>query len=110
MGQWQKIAIARALFRGADITILDEPSSALDPEAEDFLFKSFAKHCGNKGAVLVSHRLSSVFMADRVFLMEKGTLLESGTHDELMRLNGRYAELYRMQAEKYLKDGAGRDK
>ncbi len=110
LGQWQKIAIARALFRGADITILDEPSSALDPEAEDFLFKSFAKHCGNKGAVLVSHRLSSVFMADRVFLMEKGTLLESGTHDELMRLNGRYAELYRMQAEKYLKDGAGRDK
>ena len=58
----------------------------------------------------MSHRLSSVFMADRVFLMEKGTLLESGTHDELMRLNGRYAELYRMQAEKYLKDGAGRDK
>lgn len=104
LGQWQKIAIARVLFRNADITILDEPSSALDPKAEDFIFKSFDKHCRNKGAIIVSHRLSSIYMVDRIFLIEKGTLLESGSHDELMQLNGKYAEMYRMQADKYVTD------
>ena len=110
LGQWQKIAIARALFRNADITILDEPSSALDPKAEDFILKSFDKHCRNKGAIVVSHRLSSIYMVNRIFLIEKGMLLEQGTHDELIQLNGKYAELYRIQADKYLKDKAGENK
>ena len=101
LGQWQKIAIARTFFRNADITILDEPSSALDPEAEDFVFSSFSQFNEDRGGIIISHRLSSVLLVDRIFLIEQGMLIECGTHSELMGINGRYAELYNMQANKY---------
>ncbi len=100
-GQWQKIALARAFFRDAQFVILDEPSSALDPEAEDYIFSSFKQLCRNKGGILISHRLSSIMMVDEIVLLDSGTVIESGTHAELMMQNGKYAEMYRMQAEKY---------
>ena len=100
-GQWQKVAISRAFFSDAPVIILDEPSSALDPEAEEDIFRSFKKLCENKSGILISHRLSSSILVDKIILLENGNLLESGTHDELIEKNGRYAELYRMQADKY---------
>lgn len=104
-GQWQKIALARTFFRNSRFIILDEPSSALDPVAEDHIFSSFKKICADKGGILISHRLSSIMMVDEVVLLKEGSVAESGTHDELMELNGEYAALYRMQAEKYVKAG-----
>ncbi len=100
-GQWQKVAISRAFFSNAPVIILDEPSSALDPEAEDEIFRSFKKLCQNKSGILISHRLSSSILVDKILLLENGKLMESGTHDELLAKNGRYAKLYQMQAEKY---------
>jgi ATP-binding cassette subfamily B protein len=101
-GQWQKIGIARAFFRNSRFIILDEPSSALDPEAEDFIFSSFKSLCQNKGGILISHRLSSIIMVDEVVLLDNGTVIEQGTHAELIRNGGKYTELYNMQAEKYI--------
>lgn len=101
-GQWQKVALARAFFRNSQFIILDEPSSSLDPEAEDYIFSSFKRLCKNKGGILVSHRLSSIMMVDEIVLLDSGTVLETGTHAELMNQNGKYAEMYRMQAEKYV--------
>lgn len=100
-GQWQKVALARAFFRDSQFVILDESSSALDPEAEDYIFSSFKRLCENKGGILVSHRLSSIMMVDEIFLLDDGAVIESGTHAELMRQDGKYAQMYRMQAEKY---------
>ena len=100
-GQWQKVAISRAYFSDAPVIILDEPSSALDPEAEDEIFRSFKKLCENKSGILISHRLSSSILVDKIILLENGEIIETGTHDELIEKNGRYAELYRMQADKY---------
>ena len=101
-GQWQKIALTRAFFRDAGVVILDEPSSALDPEAEDHIFASFKKLCKDRSGILISHRLSSVMMVDEIVIIENGTVIESGTHHDLIEMNGRYAELYHMQAEKYV--------
>ena len=100
-GQWQKIALARAFFRDSQFVILDEPSSALDPEAEDYIFSSFKCLCKDKGGILVSHRLSSIMMVDEILVLDCGVAIESGTHTELMRRNGKYASMYRMQSEKY---------
>lgn len=100
-GQWQKIALARAFFRDSQFIILDEPSSALDPEAEDNIFSSFRRICKDRGGILISHRLSSIMMVDEIVLLDKGSVLESGTHNELMKKNGKYAEMYHLQAEKY---------
>lgn len=101
-GQWQKIALARAFFRDSRFVILDEPSSALDPEAEDYIFTSFKQLCADRGGILISHRLSGVMMVDTIVLLDKGAVIESGTHDTLMAQNGKYAEMYRLQAEKYV--------
>ena len=100
-GQWQKVAISRAFFSNSPVIILDEPSSALDPEAEDEIFRSFKKLCEDKSGILISHRLSSSILVDKIILLENGKLIESGTHNELVEKNGRYAELYRKQADKY---------
>lgn len=100
-GQWQRLALARAFFRQAQFIILDEPSSALDPEAEDYIFSSFRELCRDKGGILISHRLSSIIMVDEIVLLDKGSVTESGTHDELMKRNGKYAQMYRLQADKY---------
>ncbi len=100
-GQWQKIALSRAFFRNSQFIILDEPSSALDPEAEDYIFSSFKQLCENKGGILISHRLSSIMMVDEIILLDKGSVVEMGTHEDLMKKNGEYAKIYRLQAEKY---------
>ena len=105
-GEWQKVGIARAFFRDAPFVILDEPSSALDAQAEDDLFSSFHHLCQGRGGILVSHRLSAMMMVDEIVLLQSGHVMEQGTHGQLMRQNGEYAKLYRMQAEHYVGKGA----
>lgn len=99
-GEEQKICLARALNKASGLYILDEPSSALDPVSE-YQMNSLMREATDKTVIFISHRLSSVVMADKIYLLENGELLESGSHDELLLQNGRYAELFRMQAEKY---------
>ena len=100
-GEWQKVAIARAYFRDSQILVLDEPTSAMDAKAEAELFERFHELTKNRMAFLISHRLSTVKMADRIFVLEGGRIIEAGPHDELMDQKGRYAELYERQASQY---------
>jgi len=100
-GEWQKIALARAYMRDAQLLILDEPTSSLDARAEYEVFLRFADLTRGKSAVLISHRFSTVRMADRILVLEKGELVETGSHDELLKMNGRYAELFNLQAMGY---------
>ena len=101
-GQWQKVALARAYMRDAQLFILDEPTSALDARAEHEVFQRFAELIEGKAAVLISHRFSTVRMADRILFLEHGQLLELGSHEELVELDGKYAELFKLQAAGYL--------
>ena len=100
-GQWQKIALARAFMRNAPILILDEPTSALDAQAEYDIFTRFRSLTESKTTLFISHRFSTVRLADRIFVLEQGIISENGSHDELMALNGRYAELFNLQASAY---------
>jgi ATP-binding cassette subfamily B protein len=100
-GEWQKIAIARAYMRGAQLLILDEPTAALDARAEFEVFKRFKELSEGRTAVLISHRFSSVRMADRILVLADGELEASGTHEELLAAGGRYAELFELQAAGY---------
>jgi ATP-binding cassette subfamily B protein len=100
-GEWQKIALARAYMRDAQLLILDEPTSALDARSEHEVFIRFAELIEDKAAVLISHRFSTVRMADRILLLENGGMKELGSHEELLKLNGKYAELFRLQAKGY---------
>ncbi|WP_020571218.1 ABC transporter ATP-binding protein [Neolewinella persica] len=100
-GQWQKIALARAYIRDAQLLILDEPTSALDARAEYEVFQRFSDLIRGKSAVLISHRFSTVRMADVILFLEYGQRLEMGSHEALMELDGRYAELFRLQARGY---------
>lgn len=100
-GQWQKIAIARAYMRDADVLILDEPTSALDARAEYEVFVRFKQLIEGKTAVLISHRFSTVRMADRILVLDGGKVIESGSHEQLMAQQGRYAELFELQAAGY---------
>ncbi len=101
-GQWQKVALARAYMRDAQLLILDEPTSALDARAEHEVFLRFSELIKGKSAVLISHRFSTVRMADRILFLENGGLLELGTHEELMKKDGKYAELFQLQAKGYV--------
>lgn len=101
IGEWQKIALARAFLRNSEIVILDEPTSALDARAEAILFERFVALFQDRTAVLVSHRLSTVKMVDRIYFMENGRIVESGSHDDLMDQGGRYAEMFEIQARHY---------
>jgi ATP-binding cassette subfamily B protein len=100
-GEWQKIALARAYMKDAQLLILDEPTAALDARAEYEVFQRFADLTKGKSAVLISHRFSTVRMADRILVLEKGQMLEIGSHEELLEKEGRYAELFRLQAMGY---------
>jgi len=101
-GQWQKIALARAYMREAQLIILDEPTASLDARAEHEVFVRFAELMKGKAAVLISHRFSTVRMADRILFLEHGQLLELGSHEELLAQGGKYAELFRLQAKGYV--------
>jgi len=100
-GEWQKVALARAYMKDAQVLILDEPTSALDARAEYEVFQRFAQLTTGKSAILISHRFSTARLADRILVLEKGTLIESGTHAELLKANGKYAELFNLQARGY---------
>ena len=101
-GQWQKIALARAFMRqDADILVLDEPTAAMDAQAEAQIFEQFRQHCQNKMAVLISHRFSTVRMADQILVIEQGRVIEAGDHRSLVQKKGRYAELFELQAQGY---------
>src|SRR5688572_13052276 len=100
-GEWQKVAIARAYMRGAELLILDEPTASLDARSEFEVFTRFKELSEGKTAVLISHRFSSVRMADRILVLADGTVEASGTHEELLAQHGRYAELFELQARGY---------
>ncbi|MBE9519959.1 MAG: ATP-binding cassette domain-containing protein, partial [Proteobacteria bacterium] len=93
-GEWQKIALARAFLRKSQIILLDEPASSLDPQAEYEIFQRFKELAAGTTAIFISHRLSTVKMADRIFVMDKGRIVESGTYDELMQMTGSFAHLF----------------
>ena len=100
-GQWQRIAIARGLYREYDVIVLDEPTAAIDPIEESNIFSLFKESAKGKTAILVTHRLGSTKIADRILLMEHGQVCELGTHEQLMTQNGKYARMYREQAGWY---------
>lgn len=101
IGQWQKVALARAFLRESQVIVLDEPTSAMDPKAEYEVFRKFRELIQDQAAILITHRLSTVRMADRIYVMSKGHIIESGTHTELMRQQGNYAHLFNTQAQNY---------
>jgi len=100
-GEWQKIAIARAYMRDADVLVLDEPTSALDARSEYEIFQRFRDLSAAKTTLLISHRFSTVRMADRILVLEGGRVVESGTHQALLAEGGRYAEMFELQAAGY---------
>jgi ATP-binding cassette subfamily B protein len=100
-GEWQKVALARAYLRDAQVLILDEPTSALDARSEYEVFRRFAELTAGKMALFISHRFSTVRMADRIVVLEKGRIAEEGDHDALTQLGGRYAEMFELQAASY---------
>jgi ATP-binding cassette subfamily B protein len=101
MGEWQKIALARAFVRDAPIVVLDEPTSFLDPHAEHEVFERFRRLAAGRSTILISHRLSTVRMADRIYVLEDGRIVESGRHEDLLRCGGAYARLFETQAQSY---------
>ncbi|KWX85215.1 hypothetical protein AMQ83_26110 [Paenibacillus riograndensis] len=100
-GQWQRVAIARGLFRDSDLIILDEPTAAIDPLEETRLYNDFSKICQNKTAIMVSHRLGSVKLADRIIVIKEGKIVQDGTHDELIVSDGEYRTMYESQKKWY---------
>ena len=104
-GENQKIAIARVFAKDCEIAILDEPSSALDPIAEYEMYESMLKACKDKAVVFISHRLSSATIADKIYMLENGRIVESGSHEALMEKNGKYAEMFHFQAGNYVGGG-----
>jgi ATP-binding cassette subfamily B protein len=101
-GQWQNVALSRGFMReSADILVLDEPTAALDAEAEHAVFERFRRLAAGRTTIIISHRFPTVRMADRILLLENGRIAEDGTHDELLRRDETYARLYRLQASGY---------
>jgi len=100
-GQWQKIALARSLFKNANIMILDEPTASMDPKAEFEFFEKFLDLARDKTVILISHRFSTVRLADRIYVIEEGKITEEGSHQELLEKRGAYAQLFKLQAKSY---------
>jgi ATP-binding cassette subfamily B protein len=103
-GEYQKVAIARVFNKNSKVIILDEPSSALDPISEKELFDKMNELASDKAVIFVSHRLSNIVNVDKILFLENGEIKECGTHSELMCMNGLYAEMYRIQADKYMQE------
>ena len=101
IGEWQKVALARAFLREAQLLVMDEPTSGLDAQAEYEVFRKFRQLAEGRMAILISHRFSTVKMADCIYVLEDGRIVESGVHDDLLRLGGTYAQLFHMQAQYY---------
>ena len=93
--------MARAYFKNSEIIVFDEPSAALDAEAEDKIFKNYCSISDNRTCIMISHRISSSRISDKVIVLDKGKIVESGSHEQLLSLNGLYAKLFNMQKEKY---------
>lgn len=102
-GESQKLALGRVFYKDADLIILDEPSSALDPIAEYQLNHEMMKMAEHRTVIFISHRLSTTRLADRIILMENGSIKEQGTHEQLLNADGIYAHMWKVQAEPYLK-------
>jgi ATP-binding cassette subfamily B protein len=100
-GEWQKLALARAYLREAQVLILDEPTASLDAKSEHEVFERFAELTRGRMAMLISHRFSTVRMADRIFVLQDGRIAEEGPHDQLVQNGGRYAEMFELQAASY---------
>ena len=100
-GEWQKIALARAYYRDAQLVILDEPTASLDARSEYEVFQRFAELTQGKIALLISHRFSTVRMADRIVVLENGKIAEQGSHQQLISLGGRYSGMFELQASGY---------
>ncbi|MEH7190082.1 ABC transporter ATP-binding protein, partial [Bacillus toyonensis] len=101
-GQWQKIAIARCLFRECDLIVLDEPTSALDPKSEVEIMEEFFRYSSDKAVIFITHRLGAAWLADEIIVMERGRIAERGTHQELLHLDGIYKELFVSQSKWYM--------
>ncbi|WP_282154039.1 ABC transporter ATP-binding protein [Ruegeria atlantica] len=101
LGQWQRVALARAFFPASDFIIMDEPTSAMDPNAEFELFENFREKIGQRAALIISHRLSTVRMADYTYVLDNGRIIEHGTHDDLIAAQGHYADLFERQGRNY---------
>lgn len=101
VGQWQKLALARSFMRNSSIIVLDEPTASMDPMAEAELFKRFAELAEGRMTLLISHRLGSCRMADHILVMKHGQLVEQGSHEELMQLQGEYYRMFETQSVAY---------
>ncbi|GFN31175.1 hypothetical protein PCURB6_14350 [Paenibacillus curdlanolyticus] len=104
-GQWQKIAFARALFKQAELVVLDEPTAAIDPISEAELLNSIVKYCKDKMALIITHRLAICTDVDKIIVLHDGEIVEMGSHEQLIALNGRYSRMFKAQADHYLKGG-----
>ncbi len=101
VGQWQKVALARAFLRDAPVLILDEPTASIDAKAESEIFEKVEKLSKNKSVIIISHRFSTVRNADKIYVIKKGKIIEQGSHEELMKIEGSYAKLFKLQAKGY---------
>ena len=102
MASGKKVALARAFVRDSQVIVLDEPTSSLDPKAEDEVFRKFRQLVEGRMGIIISHRLSAVRMANLIYFLRDGRIVERGTHEELMDCHGEYAELFEIQARHYL--------
>ncbi len=103
-GQWQQLALARGYFRDSSFVVLDEPSSALDPVKEADMYENFRRLCDGKTGIIITHRLGAASLADRIFLIEKGRIVEEGNHSELCNKKGSYWRMFEAQASMYRAD------
>lgn len=100
-GQWQRIAIARGLYRKSNLIILDEPTAAIDPLEETRLYNDFAEICRDKTAIIVTHRLASVKIVDRIIVLKDGRIIQDGNHNQLISVDGEYKKMYESQKKWY---------
>ena len=105
-GMMQKLMLARCLYKDAPMLVLDEPTAALDPIAESALYEEYKKATQGKSALFISHRLASTKFCDRILFIEKGRIVETGTHNELLGKRGKYAEVFEIQSQYYREGGA----